>query len=188
MPERRQAADGSWYTLDEFKAWYSEKWALLMWSIAGREDAAEQSIAELANVLPNMTDESPIIPQRDDSILDGTDPTQTIDHDDTKAYTCDGLHKLHPAIAIRLRMRLEPLVVSIIISFLGDRDRCTLCDEGAAIPLRDGSGQWQKWCMDCALISLPDSTWPNIHQSSSPSLRSRSLRSRSPSHFGEARA
>ena len=49
---------------------------------------------------------------------------------------------------------LEPDDASIVLSYL--LSRCTLCEEGKGVLVKDGGGEWQIWCLKCALQQLPD--------------------------------
>ena len=48
-----------------------------------------------------------------------------------------------------------PNSVATLISSYVDA-RCTLCVERKGMMVRDGGGQWQNWCLQCALQLLPD--------------------------------
>jgi len=72
--------------------------------------------------------------------------------------------------AVYLSRRFDDGIVSLISSFL-DHCRCTICDEGVAVLLRDGSGEWQHWYLTCALSFLPDGTHRGIYRSSSATNR-----------------
>ena len=58
---------------------------------------------------------------------------------------------MRPLLQIYLRPQLGQHAINIICSFLGHDVRCMRCDEGTATRRRDGTGQWQWWCMSCAL-------------------------------------
>ena len=59
-----------------------------------------------------------------------------------------------------LRVLLENLLpinaVMLVFSYVEVEARCTLCEEGKGVPVKDGGGEWQTWCLTCALQLLPD--------------------------------
>jgi|SouAtlMetagenome_1021521.scaffolds.fasta_scaffold140234_1 hypothetical protein len=71
----------------------------------------------------------------------------------------------------------EPHVVDVVLSYM--LKRCTLCDEGTGVLVKDGGGEWQIWCLTCSLQLLPDDTWispvtgPGAHSLSQNSSWSR---------------
>ena len=50
---------------------------------------------------------------------------------------------------------------ALIVQFVGSR--CSLCDRGTAVGVKDSSRTWQFWCLECALVILLDQTHINIH-------------------------
>ena len=54
----------------------------------------------------------------------------------------------HPALLCLRRYVQEEAVLKLVAQFMGSR--CTLCDASTGLALRDGSRQWQWWCMACA--------------------------------------
>ena len=65
---------------------------------------------------------------------------------------------MQPHLAILLSRKLFAHPMQIIASYVGIR-RCTICEEGAAVLVRDDEHLWQWWCMTCALSFLPDDAW-----------------------------
>ena len=47
-------------------------------------------------------------------------------------------------------------VAMLVFSYVEVEARCTLCEEGKGVPVKDGGGEWQTWCLTCALQLLPD--------------------------------
>ena len=47
-------------------------------------------------------------------------------------------------------------VVMLVLSYVEVEARCTLCEEGKGVPVKDGGGEWRTWCLTCALQLLPD--------------------------------
>ena len=54
----------------------------------------------------------------------------------------------HPALLCLRRYVHQEAVLKLVAQFMGAR--CTLCDASTGLALRDGSRQWQWWCMACA--------------------------------------
>ena len=54
----------------------------------------------------------------------------------------------HPALLCLRRYVHQEAVLKLVAQFMGSR--CTLCDASTGLALRDGSRQWQWWCMACA--------------------------------------
>jgi hypothetical protein len=60
------------------------------------------------------------------------------------------------AVRVLLENLLPSNAVLLVFSYVEVEVRCTLCDEGKGVPVKDGGGEWQIWCLTCALQLLSD--------------------------------
>ena len=67
-------------------------------------------------------------------------------------FECRAMEKA--ALRVTLSNRLPNNVVDLVLSHV--LPICTLCEAEKGVLVKDGSGQWQIWCLTCALQLLPD--------------------------------
>ena len=58
------------------------------------------------------------------------------------------------AIRTQQENHLPSDAAGLVCSYL--EARCTLCEAEKGVLLKDGGGEWQIWCLTCALQLLPD--------------------------------
>ena len=58
------------------------------------------------------------------------------------------------AVRVILENRLPSNAAMLVLSYVDAR--CTLCEEEKGVLVKDGGGEWQIWCLTCALQLLPD--------------------------------
>ena len=58
------------------------------------------------------------------------------------------------ALRVILENRLPYDAATLVVSYVGPR--CTLCDAEKGVLMKDGDGEWQIWCLTCALHLLTD--------------------------------
>ena len=74
----------------------------------------------------------------------------------SSASVCGTMEK--SAIKVMLLHLVPNQAVDVVLSYW--EPRCTLCDAEKGVSVKDGYGQWQIWCLTCALQLLPDeSPW-----------------------------
>ena len=76
----------------------------------------------------------------------------------SQGNSCQGCEKLIMAVLSAVFIgQLNAECRHIIASYLGDR--CTLCEEGRGIAVKDAMQKWQLWCLSCVSTFLLDDTW-----------------------------
>ena len=58
------------------------------------------------------------------------------------------------AVRVILENHLPSHAAMLVLSYV--EARCTLCEAEKGVLVKDGGGEWQIWCLTCALQLLPD--------------------------------
>ena len=87
-----------------------------------------------------------------------TESAASVPDEDTIPTTIVAAHVKHVShVKAILERHMPSYVAWFVLCYLGSR--CTLCDEGVGVLVKDGNGTFQWWCITCSKNLLPDDTW-----------------------------